>query len=341
MPPLGQPWPPWAKTGHTRTGPFLRDLASFAHLANLGHAQPPSDTLTEYTTEYSPTATTPARDHTDTSDRSARKLHLDYLHSSAAQLILNWSFVSGPPKLTQRSGFFLHLAPRNWRATVKPFVFLSAFLILMGSTACSLRASIVFDPDPNTGHWLTVPNGGFETGDMTGWSPQIPPNNNGYGVFVASSDVVLSGSYSAKTDPLLNFTGPGFANISDYIPVQANETYVLSGFFNAEGLTSGNLSLDLSDIGFNIRINAVIGSPGWHFVWGEFTPTIDYLVRVRLVRDTDVKLGEYGYIDEVGITPASEFVAPSTVPEPTSFVIFAALGLVGAVLVRKQKRKVG
>lgn len=203
-------------------------------------------------------------------------------------------------------------------------------------------AGMVLDPEAGTGTWLTVPNGGFETGDMSSWPPQIPPNNAGKGLFVASSEQVWSGNFSSKADPLTNFTGAGFAHITDptAITVTPGETYVLSAFFYTAGMTHGNLSMDLADVGFNIRINATLDE-GWHFAWGEFTPTLNN-VRVRILRDSDVRLGEFGFIDEIGITPLQDFRAPNVrtaaVPEPSSLVL-CGIGTMGIILVFRRSRQ--
>ncbi len=103
---------------------------------------------------------------------------------------------------------------------------------------------------------------------------------------------------------------------------------MLSGFFYTAGMTHGSLSIDLADVGStSVSMPPLIRN--WHFVWGEFTPTLNN-VRVRILRDTEVRLGELGYLDEIGITPLQFFRAPDvrTVPEPSSlFLLISGDGI--------------
>jgi hypothetical protein len=86
------------------------------------------------------------------------------------------------------------------------------------------------------------------------------------------------------------------------------EKYVLSGFIYTGELTSGQTYLDLNDIPDDpTAITRNNGVNQWQFVSTKFVASSSQ-VTVRLVRDGDVKAGEAAYVDEVAITPFSQFV---------------------------------
>lgn len=228
-------------------------------------------------------------------------------------------------------------------------IFLSISSLLIVSTTQSYGA-IVFDPEPATGQWTAIPNGGFETGEIWkyGWEIQVPPDNRGQGLFVASTEVVWSGTFAAKAEPLKDFSGPGFAHITPptAVCVKPGEEYILSAFFHTGGINSGNLYLDFDawTQSPNLQVLSEIGVAGWQFVWGSFVPTTD-IVRVRIVRDGEVPFGEFGYIDDVGVTLASDFIPPSAatsnaVPEPPAIVVWLlGIGIVCGFTGKRWHRK--
>ncbi|MCA9099933.1 MAG: hypothetical protein KDA63_02220, partial [Planctomycetales bacterium] len=121
------------------------------------------------------------------------------------------------------------------------------------------------------------------------------------------------GTGSAASQPLTTFTGPGFG-IARIVPVVPGETFVLSAFFNVGEMTSPRIHLDLSDVSFEVQPgdgDLLLGESAWQFVWQAFEVPADvHNVRVRVVRDFDVQLGDTAYVDEVAITIASEFQRP-------------------------------
>lgn len=117
------------------------------------------------------------------------------------------------------------------------------------------------------------------------------------------------------------------------------EEYVLSAFFYTGDLTSGNLYIDTAGWGVILQLLPVTGYKGWQFLSVEYAPPID-TARFRLVRDGDVQTDQYSYIDDVALTPAQDFVAPSVVPEPGTLQLFATafcvvVGLRGAGRIRR------
>jgi hypothetical protein len=202
-------------------------------------------------------------------------------------------------------------------------VFIVAFIC--GNTTF-VSADTIYDPVPGTGSYDVLPNGDFETGDKTNWDNVWPTR----GVFVTSNEEAFDGTYSAKTETYTT-SGDGYALIQYNVSVSEGQDFVLSGFFHTEGLSQGNFYLDMDDAAFEIHVLATLGQ-GWHFVWETISiPMGVNSVNVRLVRSSDRSPTDRGYIDEVALTPAGNFEAPSPVPEPATLALLAAgaLGLLG------------
>ncbi|WYM00653.1 MAG: Calx-beta domain-containing protein [Gloeotrichia echinulata CP02] len=173
---------------------------------------------------------------------------------------------------------------------------------------------MIVDNDlPNTGNWTKVTNGGFETGDLSGWSLLSTYGRNNS--WTITNERSVSGNFSAKANTNTGFNGAGYALKRAVTGLTAGARYVLSGFIYTGDLTSGSTYLDLDDIandpqpGVDADSRALNGINQWQFVWKEFVAPSNQ-VTVRLVRDGEVKAGESVYIDEVAITPISQFVSP-------------------------------
>ena len=183
----------------------------------------------------------------------------------------------------------------------------------------------------DTGNWTTVPNGSFENG-LTGWDLEDPHD---HGVYLASNEMATDGAYSAKGIASATFPIYGFA-LRQYVSVVPGQEYVLSGSFSK--FYNSHLTLDLDDVAFEVQPYAHVVAPStWQFAWETFTvPAGVNSVRVRLLFDTNVVLGEYGYFDEVAVTPVNDFSPPSVVPEPATLGLLAMGGL---ALLRRRKSK--
>jgi len=138
-------------------------------------------------------------------------------------------------------------------------------------------------------------------------------------VFRASSEMALAGNYAAECIPVKDGAGPGFGSGRD-VSVLPGETYVLSAFFFTSNLR-GHLYVDLGDGQFEPvkdNLDAVRGTAGvdrWQFVYARFTaPQGVTHVKVRLSYDATFRVGEVGYIDDVAVTPAASFRAPTLEP---------------------------
>ena len=176
--------------------------------------------------------------------------------------------------------------------------------------------TIVDNDLPNIGKWTTVTNGEFETGDLNGWS-HISANTSWGNLWTITSDRSISGNFSAKAVTNTAFNGAGYALQRTVTGLIAGEKYVLSGFIYTGELTSGSTYLDLNDIANDLDIVAGYGIDQWQFVWKEFVAPSNQ-VTVRLVRDgEEVKAGESAYIDDVAITPISQFIPLISSDAPT------------------------
>jgi hypothetical protein len=181
-------------------------------------------------------------------------------------------------------------------------------------------ATNIYDPVLGTGKFNLVPNGGFETGATTPqWGAGAGSGVGGFGGFVISTNA-FDGHYSAASQsdfPTLS-NGAGYAWQQTIMGLTPGSIYVLSGYFNTVDLTNGNLYLDMDGIpgnptpGFS-GISPTNNPSGWFFSYQDFLANSSTMT-VRMVRDQyfNTLLGD-GYIDDVAITPVSQFVPVSQV----------------------------
>lgn len=174
-----------------------------------------------------------------------------------------------------------------------------------------------------TAHANLVTNGGFETGDTTGWLVMAPPG----GWFVGATGP-YNGAYYASTGCVNEY-----CNMSQMLNTVAGQTYDLSFAFNpGAGVTISGAdtkvywnNLVVADVG--------LGSPGW---------TV-YTVRGLLASSSWTRLLFSGYqnpawngVDDISVNVAA-VAPPVTVPEPDTL---ALLGLAGLGLAISRRRKV-
>lgn len=244
---------------------------------------------------------------------------------------------------TDQGMFFRVLA-----ATLVP-----ALLVLTGT---SVQAGVIVDPVPGTGSIALISNGGFETGDLTHWPGRIIGTSNP-GDFAVTTERAFSGSYSAKTVPARNFTGPGFSRVHDAIALTGGVEYIIGGYFYFDQLLLPAVYLDLNDVsgtqvaGGDINFERLFdvttaeandflsnNQDRWIFAYESFTPLIDLNVTPRIVMDRNVQTSSLAYIDDVFLIEASSFSVPassSAVPEPSAWMMIAC-GVIWAVRRRKK-----
>jgi hypothetical protein len=218
-----------------------------------------------------------------------------------------------------------------------PISFLSLFCVSFAAAFASASnhayADVIVGPFSSNGTYNLIPNGSFETGSMTSFGDVADFR----GVFRASTERSLLGSYSAIGQTKTNFVGAGYAAISGRLTVTPGAQYVLSGFFYTAGLQSGFLYLDLDDVGFDVHVFAPNKVSQWQFAYRTFTPTNNY-VNVRLIRDGSVAAGsgnvfvnQFGFVDGVAVTPLSAFSPAVAIPEPGSGMVIISVTLGFAV----------
>lgn len=166
-------------------------------------------------------------------------------------------------------------------------------------------------PFSERGIQYPVSNGGFES-SMIDW--------NGGSTITIQTNQVFDGLRSAgMVDPSFSANGPGVAwrNTATTISnqVDAGVEYVLSGYV-WQNLQGGNASLDLNDVTWECQATANKACESlWQFVSCTFTPTVSATVEPRIVVDGIIPLGSSAYFDQISVTRASTFVAPTSMSE--------------------------
>ena len=210
----------------------------------------------------------------------------------------------------------------NFSAKAVGAMALGAVLCAGHVDAAVIRGEFV----PNTGNYDLM--NGFEVG-LLGHEPVTWK-----GRFSTTTDVSVSGNKSAVAAPVGNYSGAGYSLNLYGLDVEPNTEYVLSGFFNTKDVSQGRAFLDMWGAEVNINVGAselAYGDDVWQFGHGSFTTGANQTTTlIRLVHDGSMIVGEKVYFDDIGLTKASEFVAPTVVPEPMS-VSLVLLGVVGGI----------
>jgi len=190
---------------------------------------------------------------------------------------------------------------------------------------------------PGSGNYTLVPNGDFESDIRPTW---IHFANDHDGNFINTTEQAYAGNQSAKAVPEENFTGYGWAEYQ-VAPLIEGERYVLSGFFLRTHLPA--LYIDMFDIFDDPEVRPPVNPDEWQFGYKEFIAPPGTL-GIRLVFDggppgsgeeVEVTPNDTGYLDNIAITLASEFVPPTVAPKPvpdagsgTALALGLALGAV-------------
>ncbi len=162
---------------------------------------------------------------------------------------------------------------------------------------------------PGSGSYELVPGGDFESGSA-GWVLE----GSYFGTWDTSVQQTANGVYSAKGTAANQSDYYGFAWRRHDVPVIGGETYVLSAFFYRPQGEDYWLYLDFDDVSWDIFLHSqqAFGDE-WQFRWGEVTIPPDVSsVTVRLVMDTNLDVGDVGFIDDASLTPVNDFVPPQS-----------------------------
>jgi serine/threonine protein kinase len=125
-------------------------------------------------------------------------------------------------------------------------------------------------------------------------------NTGYYGEFIPDNGKGMDDRYSIRFEPKGSHAQGAIALIGDNVPLEIGKNYTFSVWFDASQMTKGNLSADLADT-HDIRLNAVNGRPGWQKMEAEFK-ALRPTVRIRLIRDGEIKKNEFGWIDLISLS---------------------------------------
>jgi len=203
---------------------------------------------------------------------------------------------------------------------------LSTFLLL--ALVATSQATVLYGPFTTNGSWTTVFNGGFETGDTSGWGGQIVAANN----HPKNGSLPYANTYTGRVDSPGTYPGAGFAVVQG-ITVTQNTDYVISGFFYRTA-TTGNVSIDLNDIAGDPQVYTdETFVDEWQYIYTTWNSGAFTNLTLRLVFDNGIVQGQTTYVDEIAVTKLGDFRSPDSVPEPMTLV----LGLPALLLARKLK----
>lgn len=158
-----------------------------------------------------------------------------------------------------------------------------------------------------SGHYTLIPGGDFESGTAE-WILL----GDYYGTWMISPEKAWSPTHAAKATAKRTSPNVGFAWLNQSVPVTGGQTYVLSGFFyRLQGQAYWLFMDDWDGTSFSVFVKSrATFADQWQFCWEEVTfPAGVSSITIRICLDT-MDAGDTGYIDDVALTPVTEFVPP-------------------------------
>ena len=166
---------------------------------------------------------------------------------------------------------------------------------------------------------VPIANGGFETGDFTGWTQFGDTSFSGVCNTAGCpfNFPPFAGTYAAYFGPVGDTGG-----IFQSVPTVVGQEYTLTFFLaNQEGGTPNFFGVQFGSAGFTLNNFPVA------FGWTEFTLTNTATSTSTLLEFTFRNDPGYWFLDNVGVS------TPGTTPEPGTLVLFGSglLGIAGVV----------
>lgn len=188
------------------------------------------------------------------------------------------------------------------------------------SRCVTMAAALAFG---SAAHANLVTNGGFETGDFSGWTQF---DNTGFSA--VDTGAVRSGTFGAGFGPVES-TGGIFQTLSTVAGQAYDISFWLVGFGGAENSVAFNWDGGADELAL---FNAA------DFAYTEYTYSL-----LATSSSTDLRFSfrhdpAYYGLDDVAVTVAAAVVPePAAVPEPTSLLL-VGLALAGAAVATRKKR---
>lgn len=212
-------------------------------------------------------------------------------------------------------------------------------------------------------------NGGFETGDLTGWikagpgnvlpgeedaarviqlieyNPywSFPPHEGTRFAIVDTTETddgdfynTLAQTFSAAAGDVLDFA-VFFATIESITPGAGFTVYDDNGYvslFDETGAAKNLYPGEANDPPISVNDVGSIGSDGWRTISYVFSEGGIYTLEAGVTNITDEANASYIGLDAVRLTPATN----GQIPEPASLAIWGALGGLGLISARRNRK---
>ena len=183
----------------------------------------------------------------------------------------------------------------------------------LGRSSAALAALLLFASAPSGAMAQNlVTNGGFETGDFSGW---IHSGNTGASGVTSSSSFVHSGTYGAQLGPV---GSDGY--LSQNLATTVGDTYTVSFWLDMTGGTPNDFSASFAGNSLMSLSNSTA------FGWNEYSHAFTASASTSTLLFSFRQDPSYWGLDDITVTPNS---APASVPGSglLSLAFFALAGV--------------